>query len=220
MPIPRNFMAPKSAKERAFIQIQEWIIDGTLKPVEKLNDVELAEALGVSRTPIREALQLLAVQGFVEMYPGVATQVTSVNNEDISKILPPLAVLQALAAEIATPVINQHAIDSLRQINTEFSQAIKKGNYYSALKLDEQFHRGIVDVTENPYISNTISILQAHVRRLFFHNSIILTYDSVEEHETILQAFEGQDSATAIKYARNNWLRPIDEYYSKSKESR
>ncbi|UWG98206.1 GntR family transcriptional regulator [Dehalobacter sp. DCM] len=215
MPIPRNFTAPKSAKERAFIQIQEWIIDGTLKPEEKLNDVELAEALGVSRTPIREALQLLAVHGFVVMHPGVATQVTAVNKEDISKILPPLAVLQALAAELATSVINQQDIDSLRRINTEFSQAIKKGNYYSALKLDEQFHREIVEVTQNAYISNTISMLQAHVRRLFFHNSIILKHDSVDEHETILQAFEGQDSATANKIARNNWLRPIAEYYSK-----
>jgi DNA-binding GntR family transcriptional regulator len=222
MPIPNNFAAPNriSAKERAYNQIQEWIIDGTLQPEEKLNDAELAGALGVSRTPIREALQLLAVQGFVEIHPGVATQVTAVNKEDISKILPPLAVLQALAAELATPLINQQTIDSLRQINTEFSQAIKKGEYYPALKLDEQFHNGIVEVTQNLYISNTISMLQAHVRRLFFHNSIILTHDSVEEHEAILQAFEGQDSATANKVARNNWLRPIDEYYSKLKESR
>jgi DNA-binding GntR family transcriptional regulator len=221
MPIPNNFSAPNrlSAKERAFNQIQEWIIDGTLQPEEKLNDAELAQALGVSRTPIREALQLLNVQGFVEMHPGVATQVTAVNKEDVSKILPPLAVLQALAAELATPVIDQQTIDSLRQINTEFSQAVGEGNYYSALKLDEQFHRDIIEVAQNPYISNTIIMLQAHVRRLFFHKSIILTHDSVGEHEAILQAFESQDKETASSIARNNWLRPIDVYYSRLKEN-
>lgn len=221
MPIPNNFSAPNrlSAKERAFNQIQEWIIDGTLQPEEKLNDAELAQALGVSRTPIREALQLLNVHGFVEMHPGVATQVTAVNKEDISKILPPLAVLQALAAELATPVIDQQTIDSLRQINTEFSQAVGEGNYYSALKLDEQFHRDIIEVAQNPYISNTIIMLQAHVRRLFFHKSIILTHDSVGEHEAILQAFESQDKETASSIARNNWLRPIDVYYSRLKEN-
>ena len=211
MPIPTNFSAPNrlSAKERAFNQIQEWIIDGTLQPEEKLNDAELAQALGVSRTPVREALQLLSVQGFVEMRPGVATQVTAVNKEDISKILPPLAVLQALAAELATPVIDKQTINSLHGINTEFTKAIEKGDYYSALKLDEQFHRGIVEVAENPYIINTISMLQAHVRRLFFHKSIILTNDSIREHEAILQAFEHKDKDTASNIARNNWLRPM-----------
>ncbi len=217
MPIPSNFLTPNrlSAKERAFKQIQEWIIDGTLQSKEKLNDAELAQALGVSRTPIREALQLLSFQGFVEMQPGVATQVTAVNKEDISKILPPLAVLQALAAELATPIIDQQTINLLLNINIEFSRAIEEGNYYSALKLDEQFHKGIVEVIENPYISNTISMLQAHVRRLFFHKSIILTRDSVGEHESILHAFENKDKDTAANIARNNWLRPIDVYYSK-----
>lgn len=90
MPIPINHSRPKrkSAKENAFNQIQQWIIEGTLKPGEKLNDSELAEALGVSRTPIRESLQLLEVQGFVKMYPGKATQVTEVKKESIKDLLP------------------------------------------------------------------------------------------------------------------------------------
>ena len=54
-----------TAKLHAFNQLQQWIIDGTLQPDEKLNDIELAQALGVSRTPIRESLQLLESQGFV-----------------------------------------------------------------------------------------------------------------------------------------------------------
>ena len=221
MPIPSDFLTPNrlSAKERAFNQIQEWIIDGTLQPKEKLNDGELAQALGVSRTPVREALQLLNVQGFVEMQPGVATQVTTVNKDDISKILPPLAVLQALASELATPVIDNQSINSLHDINIEFAKAITEGDYYSALKLDEQFHKSIVDITQNPYITNTISMLQAHVRRLFFHKSIILTTDSVKEHEAILQAFECRDKEAASNIARKNWLRPIDVYYSSIKEN-
>ncbi len=221
MPIPSDFLTPSrlSAKERAFNQIQEWIIDGTLQPKEKLNDGELAQALGVSRTPVREALQLLNVQGFVEMQPGIATQVTTVNKDDISKILPPLAVLQALASELATPVIDNQSIDSLHDINIEFAKAITESDYYSALKLDEQFHKSIVDITQNPYITNTISMLQAHVRRLFFHKSIILTTDSVKEHEAILQAFECRDKEAASNIARKNWLRPIDVYYSSIKEN-
>lgn len=77
MPVPHNFSSPvrMSAKERALSQIQRWIIEGTLEPGEKLIDAELAESLGVSRTPIREALQLLEVQGLVSMHPGKETRV-------------------------------------------------------------------------------------------------------------------------------------------------
>ncbi|MEH6987593.1 GntR family transcriptional regulator [Cytobacillus firmus] len=219
MPIPSNYSSPTrvSAKDRAFSQIQEWIIDGTLQPKEKLNDADLAKALGVSRTPIREALQLLNVQGFVEMFPGVGTQVTSVNPEDISKILPPLGVLQALAAELAAPVISQETINILRDINHKFAKALKAGDTFSALKQDEKFHNIIIDLAQNPYISNTASMLQAHVMRLYYNKTIILKERSIDEHEDILTAFEEKDREKAGHIARVNWLRAIDEYYSGEK---
>ncbi|MBY6054372.1 GntR family transcriptional regulator [Cytobacillus firmus] len=219
MPIPSNYSSPTrvSAKDRAFSQIQEWIIDGTLQPKEKLNDADLAKALGVSRTPIREALQLLNVQGFVEMFPGVGTQVTSVNPEDISKILPPLGVLQALAAELAAPVISQETINILRDINHKFAKALNAGDTFSALKQDEKFHNIIIDLAQNPYISNTASMLQAHVMRLYYNKTIILKERSIEEHEDILKALEQKDREKAGNIARVNWLRAIDEYYSGEK---
>jgi len=216
MPIPTNFSTPTrvSAKERAFSQIQEWIIDGTLKPQEKLHDADLAQALGVSRTPIREALQLLNVQGFVEMFPGVGTQVTSVKKEDIAKILPPLGALQALAAEIATPIINEQTIRTLRELNSSFAQAIHRNDFYSALKFDDQYHNLIIETAQNSYISNAVSTLQAHVMRLFHHQSVILTTQSIEEHDAIIEAFEKKDPETASKMARINWTRAIDEFFA------
>lgn len=211
MPIPVNFSTPArvSAKNRAYSQILEWIIDGTLQPQEKLNDADLAHALGVSRTPIREALQLLNVQGFVEMFPGVGTQVTPINKEDILKILPPLAALQALATEIAAEVISQKTINTLRMINTQFAEAVNNHNFHLALKLDEQFHQIIIETTDNPYILNTVSTLQSHVRRLYFHKSIILRHDSIDEHEAILRAFDDKNKDLAASIARKNWLYPM-----------
>ncbi|MDQ0268612.1 GntR family transcriptional regulator [Cytobacillus purgationiresistens] len=216
MPIPTDFSTPQrlSAKKRAFLQIQEWIIDGTLKPKEKLNDADLAEALGVSRTPIREALQLLGAQGFVEMFPGVGTQVTTVNHDDIMKILPPLSVLQALATEIAAEIIDQQSINQLKEINEQFSHAIKTGNSFAALKLDVQFHDLIVEKADNPYITQTVSSLQPHVLRLYFYKAIILTESSIDEHNVIIKALEEKDKETCSRVARTNWIRAIDEYFT------
>ena len=147
MPIPSEHKKPtrKTAKESAFTQLQQWIIDGTLQPGEKLNDTELAEALGVSRTPIRESLQLLEVQGFVKMYPGKATQVTEVEKESINDLLPPLAALQALSAELAIPNLDETVITELEETNNRFAQAVQDKDYFKALKIDEEFHQIIVD---------------------------------------------------------------------------
>ena len=122
MPIPQNYSAPVklSAKDRAYNQIQEWIVDGTLVPNEKINDAQLANALGISRTPVREALQLLALQGLVAMKPGVSTYVTELEDGAMGKILPPLSVLQALAAQTAADMADENDIKELQSYNKVF----------------------------------------------------------------------------------------------------
>jgi DNA-binding GntR family transcriptional regulator len=220
MPIPTEHAKPLriSAKENAFNQLQQWIIDGTLHPGEKLYDTELAGALGVSRTPIRESLQLLEVQGFVRMYPGKATQVTEVDKESITDLLPPLAALQALSAELAIPQLTEDTIGLLESTNKRFADAVHTKDYFSALKIDEEFHQIIVDTANNPYILSMVASLQAHVRRLFFHNSIILTEKSIDEHNKIINLMKERDEANVSTIMRGNWLRAIDEFHSLKSE--
>ena len=216
MPVPTDHAKPLrvSAKENAFNQLQQWIIDGTLHPGEKLNDTELAGALGVSRTPIRESLQLLEVQGFVRMYPGKATQVTEVDKESITDLLPPLAALQALSAELAIPQLTDETIALLESTNRRFAHAVYTENYFSALKIDEEFHQIIVDIADNPYIISMVASLQAHVRRLFFHNSIILTEKSIDEHDKIINSMKERDPIAVSSIMSGNWLRAIEEFHS------
>jgi len=212
VPIPINHTKPvrQTAKHTAFKQLQEWIIDGTLLPGEKLNDMEVAKALGISRTPVRESLQLLEAQGFVKMYPGKATQVTEVEKESIKDLLPPLAALQSLSAELAIPNMTNEVIELLESTNHRFAEAIQSENYYSAIKTDEQFHQIIVDTANNKYISKVIEELQAHVRRLFYHNSIVLTEHSIEDHEKIINIFKSGTISEISSIVKQNWLRTID----------
>ena len=214
MPIPDNYSAPVylSAKDRAFRQIQEWIIDGTLHAGEKISDIELAKAIGISRTPVREALQILSFQGFLSMKPGVATIVSAVDSDDISKVFPPLAVLEGLAAELAIPVITEKDIAVLRDLNTVFQDTIPSGDAFKALKVDEEFHATLTRLCDNSYLENMITNLQAHVRRLFFQQAIVLTEESVAEHAKLIDALEQHDTKTASYYAKENWLRPIRDY--------
>lgn len=214
MPIPQNYSAPAkiSAKDRAYNQIQEWIVDGTLVPNEKINDAQLASALEISRTPVREALQLLALQGLVAMKPGVATYVTELEPGAIEKILPPLSVLQALAAETASQLATEEDLKELDEYNKNFAIAINKKDYFGALKEDEHFHGKIVKICNNSYLESSINVLQAHVRRLFFQNEIILSEDSVDEHNALIAAIRDRKAEDASEIARKNWQRSVDKY--------
>ncbi|SFE07541.1 DNA-binding transcriptional regulator, GntR family [Paenibacillus catalpae] len=218
MPVPKGFVSPArmSAKERVFSQIQRWIIDGTLQPGEKLIDAELAESLGVSRTPIREAFQLLEVQGLVSMHPGKETKVTEIEKDDIFKMYSTMAVLQALAAEIAAKVIVPEQIEQLRAINLEFANAIKSGQAYQAMEVDEQFHNLIVELSDNSYVASFSASLQIHKRRfkyVFLKQPVTATQASVDEHALIITAFEKNDSELAQEIMKQNFIRPMQELH-------
>ncbi|TGA96295.1 GntR family transcriptional regulator [Sporolactobacillus shoreae] len=218
MPIPKNYPSPvrMSAKEKAFDQLQRWIIDGTLEPGEKLNDSELAEALGISRTPIREALQLLEVQGFVETFPGRETRITQIKKTDVLKVYPPLASLQALAAAEASKIITSEQAEELRTINQKYDEAIKSGQPFKAMTYDEHFHQFILEIADNPYIDRFSLILQLHMRRfkyIFLNNDLTLKSDSVNEHNALINALIDHNAQLAADTMSQNWLRPMNEVY-------
>ncbi|MFD0710450.1 GntR family transcriptional regulator [Paenibacillus sp. GCM10027626] len=217
MPIPTNYETPvrTSAKDRALSQLQKWIIDGTLQPDEKLNDAELAAALGVSRTPVREALQLLEVQGLVQMYPGKDTRVTTIDKEMIGKLYATLGALHALAAETAAQLIEPGQIEQLRELNAAFARAIKAKDIYQALEYDEEFHNLIVELSDNPYTVSFCSSLQMHIRRfkfVFLKQPLGQTMAAAEEHEQIIDALEKRDAQAASRLIKQNLSRPLEEY--------
>ncbi|TNJ67123.1 GntR family transcriptional regulator [Paenibacillus hemerocallicola] len=219
MPVPPNFSSPirMSAKERALSQIQRWIIEGTLHPGEKLIDAELAESLAVSRTPIREAFQLLEVQGLVSMHPGKETRVTSIEKDDILNMYPTLGALHALASEYSARLILPEEIETLKELNAQFAQAIENGQPYQAMELDEQFHNLIVDLSDNPYIASFSASLQIHIRRfkyVFLKQQLTATLASAEEHAAIIRAFENRDPETASAMMKQNLIRPMHELYA------
>lgn len=220
MPIPKDFSALTkiSAKERVLSQLQRWIIDGTLVPGEKLIDSELADALGVSRTPVREAFQILEMQGFVEIHQGKETRVTRIEKDDILKIYPPFAALQSLAAETVAAIISNEQIEKLRSINMDFASSLGQSQPYKAMEYDEEFHNFIVEMADNSYVSIFISNLQMHIRRfkyLFLKQISTLEHASIDEHEQLIKAFILRDSNVASHIMKQNILRPMQELYEK-----
>ncbi|MDZ3952629.1 GntR family transcriptional regulator [Bacillus thuringiensis] len=215
MPVPQNYKKPGrvSAKSLVLNQLQNWIIEGVLKPNEKINDGELAEALGVSRTPVREALQILELSGLVEMVPGQKTKIAPIKLDDVFIIYETMAGLHSIIGKQALQNITNADIQLLSEINEHFQQSIEKKNAKQALELDIQFHNTISSIAKNQYIEPFLENMQLHVLRLeyLFFQNFVPASQPIEEHNSIIQALQKQDEKQMEQIMTQNWLRPMKE---------
>src|SRR6476660_5015875 len=138
-PLPRVCL-----NDAAYERIRDWILDGTLAPGEALRDEALAEALGMSRTPIRDALHRLEEEGLVATTATRRTYVSEVTVKQAREIYSILNVLEVLAIRLALPHIDANALDAMRAANAELAKALEDGDAAAATAADEAIHRAFV----------------------------------------------------------------------------
>ena len=151
MPIPERPQAlqRQSAKSVVYQTVCDWIITGVMKPGEKILDSELASYFNVSRTPVREALQLLQNQKLVCVIPGRTTVVADLDVEDFEKCYRPLAEIDALAAELACRNLTDAMLEELEQELQASAEANIKGDTAAIITHDTRFHELIIDAADN-----------------------------------------------------------------------
>lgn len=214
MPIPpkKTTEVPKSAKMRVYDELKSWIIDGTLQPGEKIYDSEIAQYFSVSRTPVREAVQLLVDQKLIEVFPGKESRVSEMGVADVDQLYKILAALHSLALEFAYPKINQTVIAQLKQTNERLIHAMEEGTQEEALGYDQAFHDIILETAANDFLTSFAGTLECHIARIenLYFDRLPKREDSVQGHEIIIQALENRDLSSAKEAASRNWLHVID----------
>ena len=210
MPIPaeKEDLQRLTAKDRIYQIICDWIITGVLKPGEKILDTELAAHFNVSRTPVREAIQMLERQKLVCVIPSRGTVVTEMDVNDIEKAYLPLAEIQGLAAEIACQKLTAGDLAEMDQILAKFAVACKENDVDTAIALDNGFHKLILRAADNEYISEFSETLILHIQRIKYH---YFHYDplrktSLAQHRQIFEAFQAYDGMLAHQRMREHWL--------------
>ena len=218
MPIPskKENIQRQSVKNTVYETVCVWIITGTLKPGEKILDTELADYFGVSRTPVREALQILENQRLIRMVPGKATVVADIDLEDIEKCYRPLAEVQAIAASMAAEKITQMEMAKLEEEVKAFSFAADSEDALAAINHDSRFHEIIMDASDNEYISDFSHMLILHIQRIKYHYFHLSGYRrlSSEEHKAILEAIRKKDSSRAHALMRTHWLNSMERSFA------
>ncbi|MBB2946465.1 DNA-binding GntR family transcriptional regulator [Actinoplanes lutulentus] len=194
-------------RENAYRSIRDAIVDGTLQPGERLNDAELAQWLGVSRTPVREALTRLEESGLVQTKPGRYTMVSPLDVQAARAAQTVTAAMHELAVREAVPTLSAGEIAAMREANARFAAALQANDVDAAIAADDEFHNIPVTAAGNPALRAVLEQFTPVLRRLErLRFSSVSGRGSVALHERIIVLCEAGDVEGAAAAARDNWM--------------
>ena len=213
MPVPKNNNTTKklSIKDKIYLTMREWIIEGVLTPGERLLEDELCEHFNVSRTPIREAIQLLEIHDFVRIFPGRGTIVSNMDYGSVRSCYQPLMVLQKLAAELACDNITNEQMEQLKKLNAAFRKSKAVGDIKPIINADDAFHNAILHIAGNESIINFSAILCSHIRRAEYQfvEATKENQQNILAHEEIIAALGQRDKEKAGHFMFENWRQTM-----------
>lgn len=208
MPVPQT-AAPKRQllRDDAFTAIRAAIVDGTLQPEERLVDSELSAWLGVSRTPIREALARLEAAGLVQTRPGRFTMVSPLDVRSMKEAQAVAAAMHELAVREAVPAMSAEHIAAMRLANERFALALRAEDVDGAIAADDVFHGVAIDLYANSAVRAVLDQYTPLLRRMErVRFSSLVGRASVDQHARIADLAEQGDAEGAAREARLNWL--------------
>lgn len=208
-------------RDIVFQTLRNAIITGDLQPGERLMETQLAEKLGVSRTPIREAIRKLELEGLVVMVPRKGAQVAQFTEKDIQDVLEVRAALEALAAKLACKRMDDRAFLKLQLAIAEYSYAAKNKDLETMIEKDVEFHDIICNATQNDKLIQLFNNLKEQVNRYrITYLKNVEDSETVEaEHLAILEALKNKDEEVASDLASKHIHTQCDTItdYVKSK---
>ena len=152
-------------RDVVFNTLREAILKGELKPGERLMELQLASKLGVSRTPIREAIRMLEQEGLAVTVPRKGAEVAGMTEKDMEDVLVIRAALDQLAVQLACDEITEEQIAELRQAQEQFEHSSKSGDVKAIAQADVEFHDAIYRATGNAKLTNMLNNLREQVYR-------------------------------------------------------
>ena len=183
--------------ETVISQLRDLIVQGELAPESKLNERVLAERLGTSRTPLREAIKFLASEGLVELLPHRGAVVAPLKPEKMQQVFVVLGALEALAGDLACRNATEDDIAEIRALHYHMLAHHARGELAPYFRYNQQIHIKLMECAGNATLAQVYSGLNAHVKRArYLANLSRERWDkAVKEHEDMLDALVKRDGA-------------------------
>lgn len=198
-------------RERVFHEIHEKILNGVYRDSEELREIALAEELGVSRTPVREALRQLELEGLVKIVPNKGAVVTAITKKDVKDIYMIRSMLEGLCARWATENITEEQLDEMEEIlllSEFYINKKKKEPTSQVVELDGKFHEVLYEASDSRIMKHLLSDFHKYVRlaRRTSVENPERAEKSIEEHRALLEAIKTKDADKAEELANKHML--------------
>jgi DNA-binding GntR family transcriptional regulator len=187
-------------RDVVFNTLREAILTGQLKPGERLMEISLANRLGVSRTPIREAIRKLELEGLVIMVPRKGAKVASITERELNDVLEVRMGLEELAIKLACSRMGNESIERLKEISDRFASFMETDDLTALAQADVEFHETIYSGTNNRRLVQILSNLreQMYRYRVEYLKDAKARRTLVSEHEAIYRALKARDEDMAL----------------------
>ncbi|WP_327404968.1 GntR family transcriptional regulator [Streptomyces sp. NBC_01288] len=200
-PVPRTLL-----RDRAYEAIRDAIVAGDIEPGAVVRDADLAERLGLSRAPVREAFSRLVEEGLLESKPQSYTRVTPVVAAEVRDAAAVVGAMHELVTRVAVPLLRDTDVDVMRAANDRFAAAVAAGDVDAALRADDELHDVPVRVSGNRAAAATISRYTPLIRRLerrrFGEGG---SCRSAGLHERLIEACAEGDTDGAVRVTADIW---------------
>lgn len=207
-------------REIVYDQLKMQILTGHITPGTRMMEVDLADNMGVSRTPVREAIRKLEKEGLVVIEPRRGAYVSDISVKDMVDTLVVREDMEGLAAFLAAQSISGEEIAELEEITAGYSDAIANGVMEDIIRYDEAFHRRIVELSGNRTLMQlfeTVQELALRFRYLYYDD--FSRYENMPvEHRNIIDAIKSGDSAKA-RQVSDNHVKKLKEFVIAEGES-
>lgn len=205
-------------------RLRTLIVYGELAPGERLNERVLAERFNISRTPLREAIKILSLEGLVRLLPNRGAQVTELTESGIEDMFQVMGALEALAGELACARASDEDIAEIRSLHDQMAERFRAGDRAGYFSLNQQIHQKIVACAGNVELSSMyVNLTQrVHRARYMANFSKRRWNDAMQEHEEILDALARRDSVQLTSILRahlHNKLEVIRQWLAEGAES-
>lgn len=187
-------------------RLRQLIIDGELVPGEKVPERELCERFGVSRTPLREALKVLANDGLVTLTPNRGAMIADLTLEDLEEAFPVMGALEALSGEMACANITDAEIAQISKLHQSMVAHYERRELKDYFRTNQKIHEMILAAARNQTLSSLYRGLEGRIRQARYLANMSTTRwtQAVQEHERMIEALEVRDGAALAKILKSH----------------
>jgi DNA-binding GntR family transcriptional regulator len=203
-------LAPRALYQEVADRLRQQIYSRVLEPGSWIDEMKLAQAFGISRTPLREALKVLAVEGLVTMKLRRGAYVTEVSRDDVAQVYHLLALLESDAAAAVAERADHGQRARLQQLHARLEKQVRQRDAFFAT--NEQFHMALLEAAGNRWALQIVTDLRK-VMKLNRHHSLFKQgrlSDSLAEHRALMQAIEARDAARARELMRAHFEHGLE----------